>query len=92
MVFKSRRNSATDIAELIAQENQEIAEDKLIALCDQLLLDGMNTAEIISGLLFTMHYVVSNEEENDTSLYYSYLLEQCKSQIQAVNDEYYEKK
>ncbi len=77
-----------DIAEVIVFENQDYVEDRLISLCDDIANDDVSIAEIASGLLFTLHYILCKQGSEEAKKYYSFLLNQCRQQIEAMNEFY----
>ncbi|GEM_PF-5180389 len=76
------------ITELIILENQDHVEDKLVSLCDELAKDDISTVEIASGLLFTLHYILCQQETKDVQQCYDFLLNQCRKQIEALHEFY----
>ncbi len=89
MTYQIRERGAGPISEIIAIENQDYVEDQLIKLCNKLHDEGINTAELASGLLFTLHYILCREQSQDAKAYYTYLLKQCRNQIDSM-PEFYE--
>jgi hypothetical protein len=74
--------------EFVLVENQDYVEDKLFALCEDLERCGVKDIEIASGLLFTLHYMLSKRDIREARKYYSCLLKQCHEQIEALHEFY----
>ncbi len=70
--------------DIIALNNLDYAEDKIIELCENLESGGVHSLEIASGLLFTAHYLLTQESKNNAKRYYKYLLKQCREQLNAL--------
>ncbi len=70
--------------DIIAINNIDYVEDKIIEMCEFLESGGVHSLEIASGLLFTAHYILTKESENNAKKYYKYLLKQCREQLNAL--------
>ena len=75
-----------DDVELIAVDNQDYVEDKLIEICEEMTSGGVHLLEITSALIFVTHYMLCKDESSNTEKYYRYLLKQCQVQIEALHE------
>lgn len=77
-------NNDSPSDDYVAIDNLDYVEDKLIALCECFESAGVHGLEVASGLLFTVHYILTRESEYNTQKYYKHLLKQCREQLNAL--------
>lgn len=74
--------------EFIVIDHQDYVEDKLIALCDDLKNAGVETIEIASGLIFTLHNLLCQHNSDEAQKHYHFLMKQCAQHIEAMQEYY----
>lgn len=62
----------------------EFLENDIIDLCEKAMKDGMFINEIAAILLFAVHYMISQQNENEIESSYSIALETLLSQHKSI--------